>query len=210
MSDAKENDLNENAEEQNPAEAAEATTATEEVGTQDGATDAEVTDFPSEEIKELTIEEQLDAANAKAEENYNSYLRSVADLDTYRRRVNREKDDLRKFAIAGLLEQMLPVYDNLSLGMASADADPKVVVQGLQMVVTQFKSTLEENGIEEIDPKPGDEFDHNQHDAMQTAPSADIEEGKIVQLVRKGFSLNGRLIRPAAVIVSGGPEGAGA
>lgn len=165
----------------------------------------------SEEPKELTLEEQLAASKSEAADNYNNYLRSVADLDTYRRRVMREKDELKQYAISGLLEDFLPVYDNLGLGLMSAEqtSDPKIVVQGIQMVMAQFKSLLEDNGISEVAPAPGAEFDPNEAEAFQTKPSDDIEEGKVLTLMRKGFRLNGRLIRPASVVVSGGPAGEG-
>lgn len=160
---------------------------------------------PEVEEKELTVEEQLVEAKQLADENYKNYLRSVADLDTYKRRVIREKDDLRQYAVSGLLESILPIYDNMELGLLSAEqnADPKVVVQGISMVLTQFQSVLSENGIEEINPEKGDAFDHNLHEAVQTQPSDEVEAGLVLQLVRKGFSLNGRLFRPATVIVSG-------
>lgn len=177
------------------------------------ATEAEMTEATeaaaeeSEPVKEPTLEEQLAAAKAEASENYNNYLRSVADLDTYRRRVMREKDELKQYAISGLLEDFLPVYDNLGLGLMSAEqtTDPKIVVQGIQMVMTQFKSLLADNGITEIAPNAGDDFDPNLAEAFQTKPSDEIEEGKVLSLMRKGFKLNNRLIRPASVVVSGGP-----
>jgi len=159
---------------------------------------------PKEE-KELTIEEQLEQAKRQADENYNNYLRAVADLDTYKRRVIREKDDLRQYAVSGLLESILPIYDNMALGLSSAEqvSDPKVVEEGIRMVLAQFKAVLGENGVEEIEPGQGDAFDHNLHEAVQTQPSEEVEAGAVLQLIRKGFSLNGRLIRPATVIVSG-------
>jgi len=155
--------------------------------------------------KELSLEEQLAEAKALADENYKNYLRAVADLDTYRRRVIREKDDLRQYAVSGLLESILPIYDNMGLGLMSAEqaVDPNVVSEGIRMVITQFQTVLGENGIEEISPGKGDAYDHNLHEAVQTQPSDEVEEGAVLQLVRRGFSLNGRLIRPATVIVSG-------
>ena len=144
-------------------------------------------------------------AKALGDENYKSYLRAVADLDTYRRRVIREKDDLRQYAVSGLLESILPIYDNMGLGLMSAEqaVDPNVVSEGIRMVITQFQTVLGENGIEEISPGKGDAYDHNLHEAVQTQPSDEVEAGAVLQLVRRGFSLNGRLIRPATVIVSG-------
>ncbi|QXD32138.1 nucleotide exchange factor GrpE [Candidatus Pelagisphaera phototrophica] len=155
--------------------------------------------------KELSLEEQLAEAKALADENYKNYLRAVADLDTYRRRVIREKDDLRQYAVSGLLESILPIYDNMGLGLMSAEqaVDPNVVAEGIRMVITQFQTVLGENGIEEISPVKGDAYDHNLHEAVQTQPSDEVEAGAVLQLVRRGFSLNGRLIRPATVIVSG-------
>jgi len=173
-------------------------------GASESSNEGETGEVPAEK-KELTLEEQLVEAKALAEENYKNYLRSVADLDTYRRRVIREKDDLRQYAVSGLLESILPIYDNMGLGLMSAeqDADPNVVAEGIRMVITQFQTVLSENGIEEISPRKGDAYDHNLHEAVQTQPSDDVEDGAVVQLVRRGFSLNGRLIRPATVIVAG-------
>jgi molecular chaperone GrpE len=155
--------------------------------------------------KELSLEEQLAEAKALADENYKNYLRAVADLDTYRRRVIREKDDLRQYAVSGLLESILPIYDNMGLGLMSAEqaVDPNVVSEGIRMVITQFQTVLGENGIEEISPGKGDAYDHNLHEAVQTQPSDEVEAGAVLQLVRRGFLLKGRLIRPATVIVSG-------
>lgn len=194
-----------NAEEKEPIETEETEQTTESLIPE--SSDAlEASEEAVVEEKPLTIEEQLEAANARADENYQNYLRSVAALDTYKRRVIREKDDLRQYALAGLLESVLPVYDNMSLGLISAEqnADPKVVVQGIQMVLAQFKSVLVENGIEEIEPAKGAAFDHNHHEAVQSQAADDVEEGAILQLIRKGFLLNGRLVRPATVIVAGG------
>ena len=158
-----------------------------------------------EEDEELSIEEQLEKAKSQADDNYNNYLRAVAGLDTYKRRVIREKDDLRQYAVSGLLESILPIYDNMALGLSSAEqvSDPKVVEEGIRMVLSQFKAVLGENGVEEIEPGKGDAFDHNLHEAVQSQPSEEVEVGAVLQLIRKGFSLNGRLIRPATVIVSG-------
>ncbi|MCH6258496.1 nucleotide exchange factor GrpE [Puniceicoccaceae bacterium K14] len=174
--------------------------------TEAAAEESQVDEESVEVEKELTLEEQLEEAKAKAEDNYSSYLRAMADLDTYKRRVMREKDELKQYATAGILESFLPVYDNMGFGLVSAEqnADPKVVLEGIKMVLTQFKSLLGEHGVTEIAPAPGDEFDHNLHEAFQTKPSDEIEEGKVLQMIRKGFSLNGRLVRPANIIVSGG------
>jgi len=180
----------------------------EPVAVEEEAAASEGEHAEGQEAPAPTQEELLAAAKAEASDNYNNYLRAVADLDTYRRRVMREKDELKQYAISGLLGDLLPVYDNLGLGLMSAEqsSDPKVVVQGIQMVLAQFKTLLEDNGIAEIAPEAGEDFDPNTAEAFQTQPSDEIEEGKVLSLLRKGFTLNGRLVRPASVVVSGGLE----
>jgi molecular chaperone GrpE len=151
--------------------------------------------------------EQLAAAKKEAADNYDRYVRSVADLDNHRRRTVREKDELRQFASSRVLEDLLPVIDNLGLGLAAAkapNADLKTLVGGISMVAEQLKSSLASHGLKEVNPV-GQPFDPNLHEAISQQPSADIAEGSVATVVRVGFTLNGRLLRPASVIVSTGP-----
>lgn len=153
------------------------------------------------------LSEQLAAAKKEAADNYDRYVRSVADLDNHRRRVIREKEELRQFAASKVLEDLLPVIDNLGLGLAAAkapNADLKTLVGGIAMVAEQLKSSLANHGLKEVNPA-GQPFDPNLHEAISQQPSADIAEGSVVTVVRVGFTLNGRLLRPASVIVSSGP-----
>lgn len=150
--------------------------------------------------------EALAAAKKEAADNYDRYLRAVADLENFRRRVAREKDDLRQFAASGVLEDLLPVLDNLGLALTAAkqpNAEVKSLAGGVEMVLTQMKTALSNHGLKEINPA-GQPFDANFHEAISTQQSADIPEGNVVTVVRTGFSLNGRLLRPASVVVSSG------
>jgi molecular chaperone GrpE len=154
-----------------------------------------------------SAEEQIAAARKEASENYDRYLRSVADLENFRRRTVREKDELRQFAAGRVLEDLLPVIDNLALGLAAAKAptaDLKSLVGGISMVQEQLRTALAGHGLKEINPT-GQPFDPNQHESIALQPSADIAEGSVLQVVRVGYSLNGRLLRPASVVVSSGP-----
>lgn len=162
---------------------------------------------PAAEPKGPTLEEQLAAAKKETADNHERYLRSVADLENFRRRTVREKDELRQFASARVLEDLLPVIDNLALGLAAAkqpNADLKTLVGGIEMIGTQLKTALAQHGLKEINPL-GQPFDPNQHESIAQAPSAEVAEGNVLQVVRIGYSLNGRLLRPASVVVSGGP-----
>jgi molecular chaperone GrpE len=151
--------------------------------------------------------ELLATAKKEAADNYDRYVRSVADLENHRRRTIREKEELRQFAASRVLEDLLPVLDNLGLGLAAAkapNADLKTLVGGISMVADQMKSSLANHGLKEVNPL-GQPFDPNLHEAISQQPSADVAEGSVATVVRVGFTLNGRLLRPASVIVSTGP-----
>jgi molecular chaperone GrpE len=165
---------------------------------------------PAEKPASLSPEEQLAAAKNEAVENYNRYLRAVADLENYRKRTVREKDELRQYAATRVLEDLLPVLDNLALGLAAAKqtgAEMKALIGGVEMVMTQLKAALANHGLVEINPA-GQPFDPHRHQAISHQPSADIPAEHVLTVVRTGYALNGRLLRPASVIVSSGAKGA--
>jgi molecular chaperone GrpE len=153
----------------------------------------------------------LAAAKQEAAANYDRYLRSVADLENFRRRTVREKDELRQFATSRVLEDLLPVLDNLALGLAATKqpkADLATLAGGVEMVLSQFKSALGTHGLKEISPL-GQAFDANLHESLSAQPSDTVPEGNVLTVVRTGYSLNGRLLRPASVIVSSGKAKSG-
>jgi molecular chaperone GrpE len=162
---------------------------------------------PSPEGEKL-IADSLANAKAEAAANYDKFMRAVADLENFRRRTLREKDELRQLATGRVLEDLLPVLDNLSLGLAAAKqpkADLKSLIGGLDMVLVQLRSALATHGLKDINPL-GQPFDPHQHEAISHVQSADVKEEHVATVVRTGYSLNGRLLRPAAVMVSSGPE----
>jgi molecular chaperone GrpE len=130
----------------------------------------------------------------------------MADLENFRRRTVREKEELRLFASSRLLEDLLPALDNLGLALAAArqpKADLKGLASGVELVQQQFKASLAAHGLKEINPI-GQPFDPHQHEAISHQPSADVKPEHVMTVVRTGYSLNGRLIRPASVVVSSG------
>ncbi len=151
-------------------------------------------------------EEQLVAARQEAAANLDRYTRAMADLENYRKRAIREKDELRQFAATNLVEDVIPILDNLGLGLAAArqQTDVKAIVDGVSLVMDQLKNTLARHGLKEINPD-GQRFDPNFHECIAHQPSAGVPEENVIQVVRLGYSLNGRLLRPASVIVSSGP-----
>lgn len=154
------------------------------------------------------LDEQLAAARADAAAAHERYMRAVADMENFRKRTVREKDELRQFAAASVVEDLIPILDNLGLGLAAAKqqaaGDAKSIADGVAMVIEQFKSTLARHGLKEINPI-GAAFDPNQHECISHQPDAKVPEEKVIQVVRLGYTLNGRLLRPASVVVSSGP-----
>ena len=161
---------------------------------------------PVPALPETDLAAEVAAAKKEAADNYDRYVRSVADMDNFRRRTVREKDELRQFAASKVLEDLLPVIDNLVLGLAAAkapNADLKTLVGGIGMVAEQLKTSLASHGLKEVNPL-GQPFDPNLHEAISQQPSAEVAEGSVATVVRTGYTLNGRLLRPASVVVSTG------
>lgn len=155
---------------------------------------------------------ELVAAKAEAAANYDKFLRTAADLENFRRRAVREKDDLRTTATGRVLEDIFPVIDTLGLAVQAAkapNADVKSLVGGVEMVLNQLKSALGNHGLKEINPV-GLPFDAHQHESLSHQPSATVKEDHVLNVVRTGYSLNGRLLRPASVVLSSGPAKEGA
>jgi molecular chaperone GrpE len=156
---------------------------------------------------EPALAAQLESVRAEAAANYDKFMRAAADLENFRRRALREKDELRTTATGRVLEDIFPVMDALGLALDAArqpQADIKVLVGGVDMVLSQLKSALAKHGLKEINPV-GQPFDPHQHESISHQPSPDVKEEHVLTVVRTGYALNGRLLRPASVVVSSGP-----
>ena len=151
-------------------------------------------------------DEPLTAAKREAAANYDRYLRAVADLENFRRRATREKDELRQFATVNLLQGILPVLDNLQLALEAArqQTDAATIANGVAIVLEQFKSVLGHHGLKEVNPV-GQKFDPHRHESISHQPSREVPEEHVLKVVRTGYTLHGRLLRPASVVVSSGP-----
>ena len=152
------------------------------------------------------LEAKLAAAKKEAADNYERYVRSVADLDNYRKRAVRDREDAAHRAATRILEDLLPVLDNLALGLQAAKAsgaDLKTLIGGVEMVGQQLKTALAGHGLVEIAPL-GKPFDPNLHEAIAQQPHADHPVDHVAAVVRTGYTLNGRLVRAASVVVSTG------
>jgi molecular chaperone GrpE len=160
--------------------------------------------------EQLTPEkiEELKQQAAKAAETWERLLRTTADFDNYKKRMAREKQDAVKFANESLLEKLLPVFDSFEMALTAVKGTDnetgRALQQGLELVFQQFKQTLKDAGLEEID-SAGSVFDPNVHEAVTAMESADTPEGHVLQQLRKGYKLRDRLLRPASVVVAKAP-----
>jgi molecular chaperone GrpE len=154
-------------------------------------------------------DEELAQMKAELNKYKDVALRSVADLDNYRKRMAREKDDAIRYANAGFLERLIPILDNFELGLQAAKAagSQSAVLDGMSMVSKQLQDFLSGCGVETIDAT-GQHFDPNSHEAIAQEWNEEIPEGFVIRQLRKGYKLKDRLIRPANVVVSkGAPVG---
>ena len=135
--------------------------------------------------------------------------RNQAELDNYRKRMAREKSDAIKFANGSLLSELLPVIDSFQMGLTAAiNEDPdSIISKGMEMVQKQLEEFFSSQGAVAIS-SVGKEFDPNLHEAISQESSDKVPNGHIITEIRKGYTLNDRLLRAANVIVSKGPDSA--
>ena len=147
----------------------------------------------------------LESLQAKADENWDRYVRAMAEADNIRKRATRDIAHAHKFALENFSKDLLAVKDSLEMGLAAADtADVESLLAGSEATLKLLAGSLERFGISEIDPE-GEPFDPERHEAMTMQPSGDVEPGSVLTVIQKGYALNGRLLRPARVIVASEP-----
>ena len=172
-----------------------------------------VNEAPVEPVDSISVEELegLKAKAAKADENWDKYLRTAAELDNYRKRVAREKEDLARFTTERVLAALLPGLDNLERAIDAAEkhgADDSPLLEGITQVYSQFRRSLVEFGLQEVVAQAGDPFDPNLHEAVSQIESDEYPEGHVIEQLQRGYKLADRLLRPARVVVSKGqPSG---
>ena len=155
---------------------------------------------PSHEELQLMLE---DARN-KADENWNQLVRSQAEIENLRRRQGRELENAHKFALERFVNELLPVRDSLELGLGAASEEGAVadkLREGMELTLKLLTDVMTKFGVEQVDPV-GETFNPERHQAMTMQPRSDVPPNTVVSVVQKGYVLNGRLVRPAMVIVS--------
>ena len=194
--------------------AAPSSEAAAEVETVQESASADVTDKPEEPNAEAAgaeekPEEAKSALEEKAEEPVaepdwkERYARTLADFDNYRKRMARDREELAQFAAKDILKDLLPTVDNLALALDKAENKEDPFVQGVKLAYDGFLKVLADHGATPLD-SVGEPFDTNFHDALAQLPSADVPEGTVMNEVKRGWLLHGKLLRAAQVVVSSG------
>ena len=164
-----------------------------------GADEAKAAEENEAGADESSAEEAADAEASKAEEEANAkLLRMMADFQNYKRRVEKEKKDLYSYANEKIVTDLLEVMDNFERALEQDTADG--FKEGMEMIFKQLGTVLEKSGLAEI-PALGEDFDPNVHNAVMTEETDEYESGKVSGVMQKGYTLNGKVIRPSMVKV---------
>lgn len=185
--------------------------------------DQDEMDMPNESIEDLNVNEEpqaneaqdetssdsdanplVDQLRAQSEENLQRMLRVQADFDNFRRRTRLEKEDYLKYAASGIVEELLPVVDNLERALSSSEIgnDFEALAKGLNMIYRQFIEVLEQSGLKAIE-SIGQPFDPHYHQAVMKVESDEHDEGMIVEELQKGYVFKEKVLRPSMVKVTG-------
>ncbi|MFN8671097.1 MAG: nucleotide exchange factor GrpE [Candidatus Sericytochromatia bacterium] len=149
------------------------------------------------------LKQELDKLKADFETKENQFKRLASDFENFRRRQTQEKEDLLKYGSEKIMLDLLPVLDNFERALSSSKnaTDITSVISGIEMIQKQFWSVINTNGVDLIEAidKP---FDPNFHNAVQQLPNEEKPDQTVLQELQKGYTLNGRVIRPSMVVVS--------
>jgi molecular chaperone GrpE len=176
---------------------------TEAAGEETHHTEVAEHEFTLEELKK-----ELEAAHQKAAEAWDKAVRTQAEMENLRRRTQKDLEDAHKFALTSFAKGLLPVFDSLVLGLQAATGDSDEVKkfrEGSELTIKQFESLFAKFNIDAIDPM-GQPFNAEQHQAVLMQEVEGAEPNTVVNVFQKGYLLNGRLLRPAMVVVAKGPE----
>ena len=149
------------------------------------------------------LQTQLEEAQQSAKDNWDKVLRAQAEMENLKRRNAKDLENAHKFALDGFVKALLEVKDSLTMGLKTANEEKATIehiIEGLEMTDKVFLSTMEKFGVEVINPTD-EAFNPEFHEAITMVPMPDKESNSVLEVVQIGFTLNGRLVRPAMVVV---------
>lgn len=154
------------------------------------------------------LNRKIETYEAEIKDLKDKYLRALADMDNFRKRVEREKAELFNYGLTNFLKELLPIMDTLESAVTEAQKsgnNREAIVEGIKLILSKFQSTLKKHGVTEIEAlnKP---FDPAYHEALAQTERADVEPMTVVEELEKGYILKGRILRPSKVIVAVAPR----
>ena len=153
------------------------------------------------------LQEALAVKETEVRNNWDKFVRERADLENYRKRVQREKEELLKYGNESLILEILPVIDNMERALSHASEEPHVaVIEGIRLTYAMLISALKKFGVTTIETTPGTPFDPDFHQAMRQVESAEFPANTVVEEMQKGYLINDRLLRAAMVSVAVAPQ----
>lgn len=158
----------------------------------------------NEKLEDISMTDPSAQLRAERDDFHDRLLRKQAEFENYKKRVERERSEYVQFASAELMRELLNAMDSFDLAIHNANSDTGAndsMLRGLDLIYKQFQDTLGRFGLKIIEAR-GQQFDPNLHQAVTTIPTDDMEENTVVDELRKGYTLNGRLLRPVMVSVS--------
>lgn len=158
----------------------------------------------AEENSVESLQEQIEALKKSAADSLDKAVRAQAELDNVRKRTSRDIENAHKYALEKFINDLLPVLDSMELGITASDTveDISSLREGMELTMKMFCSSLEKSGVKPVDPQNGDKFNPEQHEAVTMQELEGAESGTVISAMQKGYELNGRLVRPAMVIVA--------
>ncbi len=159
----------------------------------------------TEEMTKRELVKKVEGIEIKAQENYELYMRTYAEMENIKKRGKKEREDLAKFANESLIKEILPAIDSLekAISHANNDTNESGLVKGLEMTLDGLMKTLEKSGLKEVEAV-GKSFDPNFHEAISQQIDDTVAQGHIIMELQKGYLLNERLVRPSMVVISKG------
>ncbi len=163
------------------------------------------------EFAENVSEKVKEAAKEINEDFKDEYLKAIAEMENLRKRFDKEKLDVLKYRASQFILTILPTVDMFEMAMNTQNASDEVKnwIKGFEMILNNFKTALEGEGVKEIKVEKGDEFDANLHHAIEEVETDEVEPGKIFQVKMKGYLLHEKLLRPATVTIAKAKEAKG-
>ncbi|MCG8379640.1 MAG: nucleotide exchange factor GrpE, partial [Proteobacteria bacterium] len=176
---------------------------TTEEANSEAVTDKSSGEEAEQELDVEVLQAQLQKEQEQAQINLDKALRAQAEMENLRKRTTRDMENAHKYALEKFVNELLPIIDSMELGMSASESAENIddLREGMNLTLKMFAAAMEKFGVKTIDPQ-GEKFNPEQHEAVSMTEMEGSESGTVITVMQKGYELNGRLVRPAMVVVA--------